>query len=139
MTDPPRLLLPADVAAKAQRVVRRQLKSWLFGEATESLTVRLGGPSEAVVAAHRAAVEAWVRAWQRSPLEVHWEDRRWPSLGGSAYRYRSHWTGPIPSLPQPGSPNIGGRSKGGAPGFTNWTKLQPGQRLSEAHSDIGAC
>lgn len=81
MTDPPRLLLPADVAAKAQRVVRRQLKSWLFGEATESLTVRLGGPSEAVVAAHRAAVEAWVRAWQRSPLEVRWEDRQWPSLG----------------------------------------------------------
>lgn len=81
MIDPPRLVLPADVVAKAQRVVRRQLKSWLFGEAAESLTMRLGGPSEAAVDAHRAAVEAWVRAWQRSPLNVRWEDRQWPSLG----------------------------------------------------------
>ena len=81
MADPPRLLLPADVAEKARRAVYRNLKPWLFGEAVVSLTVRLGSPSEATVAAHRMTVEAWVRAWQGSRLDVRWEERQWPSLG----------------------------------------------------------
>ncbi|KAA0079053.1 hypothetical protein CIW52_28875 [Mycolicibacterium sp. P9-64] len=45
------------------------------------LTMRLGSPSEAVVAAHRSTVEAWVWAWQGSSLDVRWEERQWPSLG----------------------------------------------------------
>src|SRR4029079_18914972 len=81
MADPPRLLLPADVAEKARRAVYRNLKPWLFGEAVVSLTVRLGSPSEATVAAHRTNVEAWVRAWQGSRLDVRWEERQWPSFG----------------------------------------------------------
>jgi len=81
MDDPPRLLLPADVAEKARRAVYRNLKSWLFGERVESLTMRLGSPSEATVAAHRTTVEAWVRAWQGSRIDVRWEERQWPSFG----------------------------------------------------------
>lgn len=81
MDDPPQLVLPADIVKKAQRVVDRNLKSWLFGGAVAPLTVRLGSPNEAVVAAHRPMVEAWVRAWQGSRLDVRWEERQWPSLG----------------------------------------------------------
>lgn len=81
MNDPPKLLLPADVSQKARRVVDRNLKSWLFGGAVPPVTVRLGSPSEATVATHRSTVEAWVRAWQRSRLDVSWEERQWPSLG----------------------------------------------------------
>lgn len=81
MDDPPKLVLPADVAEKARRMLDRNLKAWLFGDAAASLTVRLGSPSEATVAAHRVAVEAWVRAWQGSHLDVRWEERHWPSLG----------------------------------------------------------
>ncbi|MCI4675772.1 DUF3322 domain-containing protein [Candidatus Mycolicibacterium alkanivorans] len=81
MADPPKLVLPADVAEKARRMLDRNLKAWLFGDAAASLTVRLGSPSEATVAAHRVAVEAWVRAWQGSHLDVRWEERHWPSLG----------------------------------------------------------
>lgn len=81
MDDAPRLILPADVTEKARRTVDRNLKSWLFGGAVEPLTVRLGSPSEAAVAAHRSAVQAWVRAWQRSRLDVCWAERHWPSLG----------------------------------------------------------
>lgn len=81
MDDAPRLILPADVTEKARRTVDRNLKSWLFGSVVASLTVRLGSPSEATVAAHRSAVQAWVRAWQESRLDVCWEERHWPSLG----------------------------------------------------------
>ena len=81
MDDPPKLVLPADIAEKARRSVDRNLKSWLFGAAVAPLTVRLGSPSEAVVAAYRSTVEAWVRAWQGSSLDVRWEERQWPSLG----------------------------------------------------------
>jgi hypothetical protein len=81
MHDPPKLLRPADVAGKARRSMDRNLKAWLFGAAVTPMTVRLGNPSEAVVAAHRSTVEAWVRAWQGSGLVVGWEERQWPSLG----------------------------------------------------------
>lgn len=81
MDDPPKLVMPADIAEKARRSVDRNLKSWLFGGAVIPLTARLGSPSEAVVAAYRSTVEAWVRAWQGSSLDVRWEERQWPSLG----------------------------------------------------------
>jgi hypothetical protein len=81
MDNAPRLIRPADVAEKARRSVDRNLKSWLFGAAVAPLTARLGSPSEADVAAHRSTVEAWVRAWQGSSLDVRWEERQWPSLG----------------------------------------------------------
>ncbi|KWX68834.1 DUF3322 domain-containing protein [Mycobacterium sp. NAZ190054] len=81
MGDPPKLVLPADITEKARRVVDRNLKSWLFGGTVAPLITRLGSPTEAHVAAHRSAVEAWVRAWQSSGLDVSWEERRWPSLG----------------------------------------------------------
>lgn len=81
MVEPPKLLMPDDVTARARRTVDRNLKSWLFGVPADALTVRLGGPSEATVAAHRVIVEDWVHAWQASTLDVHWEERRWPSLG----------------------------------------------------------
>lgn len=81
MDDAPRLLLPADVAEKARRTVDRNLKSWLSGAAVAPLTVRLGSPSEATVAAHRKTVKVWVRAWQGSRLDVRWEERQWPSFG----------------------------------------------------------
>ncbi|MCV7193128.1 DUF3322 domain-containing protein [Mycolicibacterium brumae] len=81
MTEPPKLMLPADVAKRASSTVSRHLKEWVFGGAVAPLTVRLGSPSEAAVAAHRDAVETWVRAWEQSPLEATWEERRWPSLG----------------------------------------------------------
>lgn len=81
MDDPPKLVMPADVTAKARRAVDRNLKSWLFDDTVAPLTVRLGSPSESVVAAHRSLVERWVRAWQNSRLEVSWEERQWPSFG----------------------------------------------------------
>lgn len=81
MADLPKLVLPGDVAAKARRTVDRYLKTWLFGATADSLTMRLGSPSEATVATHRAAVENWVHAWQVSRLDVRWEERQWPSLG----------------------------------------------------------
>ena len=81
MNDPPKLIRPADVAQRARRSMDRNLKFWLFGAAVPPMTVRLGNPSEAVVAAHRSTVEAWVRAWQVSGLDVRWEERQWPSLG----------------------------------------------------------
>ncbi|CAM3446798.1 hypothetical protein H7J08_19385 [Mycobacterium frederiksbergense] len=81
MYEPPKLLLPNDVAERARRAVDRNLKAWIFDLAPATLTARLGSPSEAEVAAHRSTVESWVRAWQRSPLDVRWEARRWPSLG----------------------------------------------------------
>lgn len=77
----PKLLMPNDVTARARRTVDRHLKSWLFGASADALTIRLGSPSEAAVAAHRAVVENWVHAWQDSHLDVRWEERRWPSLG----------------------------------------------------------
>lgn len=81
MVEPPKLLMPDDVAAKARRAVDRNLKSWLFGAVADAMTMRLGSPGEAAVAAHRAVVEDWVHAWQVSRLDVRWEERRWPSLG----------------------------------------------------------
>lgn len=81
MDDSPKLVLPADVVKKAQRVMDRSLKSWVFGGVVAPLIVRLGSPSEAAVAAHRSAVETWVHAWQGSRLDVRWEERQWPSLG----------------------------------------------------------
>lgn len=78
------LLLPADVADRARRSLARNLKTWVSDGAAAtaaSLTVRLGTPSEAVAAARRGDVQAWVHAWQSSPLSVRWEERRWPSLG----------------------------------------------------------
>lgn len=81
MTEPPKLVPPSDVAKRASSTVARHFKDWVFGGAVSPLTVRLGSPSEAAVAAHRDAVEAWVHAWERSPLDVAWEERRWPSLG----------------------------------------------------------
>ena len=81
MADPPKLVLPNDVVEKARRSLDRNLKSWLFGAAASPLTVRLGSPSEALVAAYHSTVEAWVRAWQSSYLEIRWEERHWPSLG----------------------------------------------------------
>ncbi|MFL0294265.1 DUF3322 domain-containing protein [Mycobacterium sp. SMC-18] len=81
MVEPPKLLMPDDVAAKARRAVDRNLKSWLFGAVADAMTMRLGSPGEAAVAAHRAVVENWVHAWQASRLDVRWEERRWPSLG----------------------------------------------------------
>ena len=81
MVEPPKLLMPDDVAAKARRAVDRNLKSWLFGAVADAMTMRLGSPGEAAVAAHRAVVENWVHAWQVSRLDVRWEERRWPSLG----------------------------------------------------------
>ena len=81
MDDPPKLVMPADIAEKARRSVDRNLKSWLFGGVVTPLTLRLGSPSEAVVAAYRSTVEAWARAWQGSRLDVRWEERKWPSLG----------------------------------------------------------
>lgn len=81
MAEPPKLVLPKVVAAKARRTVDRNLKVWLFGATVDALTMRLGSPSEAAVAAHRAVVENWVHAWQVSRLDVRWEERRWPSLG----------------------------------------------------------
>ncbi|WP_396898835.1 DUF3322 domain-containing protein [Mycolicibacterium sp.] len=81
MGEPPKLLMPSDVTARARRTVDRNLKSWLFGATVDDLTMRLGSPSEAAVAAHRGVVEDWVHAWQVSPLDVRWEERRWPSLG----------------------------------------------------------
>lgn len=81
MVEPPKLLMPNDVAAKARRTVDRNLKSWLFGGTVDVLTMRLGSPTESAVAAHRVPVENWVHAWQASRLDVRWEERRWPSLG----------------------------------------------------------
>lgn len=81
MDDPPKLLLPNDVAAKARRSLDRNLKSWLFSGVATPLTVRLGSPTEVEVAAHRLTVEKWVRAWQGSNLDISWEERQWPSLG----------------------------------------------------------
>lgn len=81
MVEPPKLLLPKDVAARARRSVDRHLKSWLLGATADALIMRLGSPSEAAVADHRAVVENWVHAWQASRLDVRWEERRWPSLG----------------------------------------------------------
>ena len=51
MAEPPKLLLPKDVAAKVRRTVDRNLKAWLFGATVDALTIRLGSPSEAAVAA----------------------------------------------------------------------------------------
>ncbi|MFL0175173.1 MULTISPECIES: DUF3322 domain-containing protein [Mycobacteriaceae] len=81
MAEPQKLVLPKDVVARARRTVDRHLKSWLFGASVDALTIRLGSPSEAAVAAQRAVVENWVHAWQDSRLDVRWEERRWPSLG----------------------------------------------------------
>ncbi len=81
MGELPKLVMPNDVTARARRTVDRNLKSWLFGTTADALTVRLGGPSEATVAAHHLIVEDWVHAWQESSLDVRWEERRWPSLG----------------------------------------------------------
>ncbi|BCI82291.1 hypothetical protein MTY66_39160 [Mycolicibacterium sp. TY66] len=73
--------MPNDVTVRARRTVDRHLKSWLFGASVDALTIRLGSPSEAAVAAHRTVVENWVHAWQASRLDVRWEERRWASLG----------------------------------------------------------
>lgn len=81
MAESPKLLWPNDVAAKARRSLDRNLKTWLFSGAVTPLTVRLGCPTEAEVAAHRVTVEKWVRAWQCSNLDIRWETRQWPSLG----------------------------------------------------------
>ena len=81
MVEPPKLAMPADVTARARRTVDRHLKSWLFGATVDALAMKLGSPSEAAAAAHRAVVENWVHAWQASRLDVRWEERRWPSLG----------------------------------------------------------
>lgn len=81
MGDPPKLVLPADVVERARRSLDRNLKNWLFGGTVTPLTVRLGCPTESTVAAHRSTVETWVRTWQRSKLDIRWEERQWPSLG----------------------------------------------------------
>ena len=54
MAEPQKLVLPKDVVARARRTVDRHLKSWLFGASVDALTIRLGSPSEAAVAAVRA-------------------------------------------------------------------------------------
>ena len=61
MAEPQKLVLPKDVVARARRTVDRHLKSWLFGASVDALTIRLGSPSEAAVAAQRAVVQRGAR------------------------------------------------------------------------------
>lgn len=79
-------LQPAAVRDKAAAAYRNRRGGWIADPdraASDTLTIGLHPPTEAVVADDPDAAVAWVRAWRGydGPGDVDWRRRRWPSYG----------------------------------------------------------
>lgn len=78
-----KLLRPEQVKDWLVRRYNNQHRVWLEGGGEWPLTVALGVPSEADVAADLSGVRAWVESWGAwtGPGELQKQDRQWARLG----------------------------------------------------------